>query len=75
MLWLKEHGARGYDLGGIDPEANPGGYHFKSGFGGVDMTQLPPQACRGSMLSAGVSAISSWRRRALSHSSVVVTTR
>jgi lipid II:glycine glycyltransferase (peptidoglycan interpeptide bridge formation enzyme) len=44
MMWLKERGARAYDLGGIDPEANPGGYHFKSGFGGSEVTQLPPQA-------------------------------
>jgi len=27
-------GVRWYDLGGIDPEANPGVYHFKSGLGG-----------------------------------------
>lgn len=30
----KSRGARLYDLGGIDPEANPGVYHFKSGMGG-----------------------------------------
>jgi len=30
----KAAGARWYDLGGIDPEANPGVYHFKSGLGG-----------------------------------------
>jgi lipid II:glycine glycyltransferase (peptidoglycan interpeptide bridge formation enzyme) len=28
---LKESGCRWYDLGGIDPESNPGVYHFKSG--------------------------------------------
>jgi hypothetical protein len=44
MLWLRDRGARRYDLGGIDPEANPGGYHFKSGFGGGEVTQLPPHA-------------------------------
>ena len=42
MLWLKSQGARWYDLGGIDPVANAGGYHFKSGFGGRDMTQIAP---------------------------------
>lgn len=29
--WLKEQGCRQYDLGGIDPDGNPGVYHFKSG--------------------------------------------
>ncbi len=31
MKWLKENGVRYYDLGGIDPELNPGVYHFKCG--------------------------------------------
>lgn len=50
MMWLKQHGARWYDLGGIDPEANPGGYHFKSGFGGIDVTQIPAFCASGGML-------------------------
>jgi lipid II:glycine glycyltransferase (peptidoglycan interpeptide bridge formation enzyme) len=29
--WLKDCGARWYDLNGIDPEKNPGTYHFKVG--------------------------------------------
>ncbi|MEM7166887.1 MAG: GNAT family N-acetyltransferase [Planctomycetota bacterium] len=33
-------GTRWYDLGGIDPEANPGGYAFKDAFGGDDVTGL-----------------------------------
>ncbi len=41
MMWLKERGARWYDLGGVDPQANPGGFHFKSGFGGTEVRQLP----------------------------------
>jgi lipid II:glycine glycyltransferase (peptidoglycan interpeptide bridge formation enzyme) len=40
MIWLKSAGARSYDLGGIDPVRNPGGHHFKSGFGGNDVTQI-----------------------------------
>lgn len=28
---LRAHGCRGYDLGGVDKVANPGGYRFKSG--------------------------------------------
>lgn len=63
MLWLKQHGARAYDLGGIDPVSNPGGYHFKSGFGGTDVTQLPPHSHPGGLLSRSVTAFINWRRR------------
>ena len=41
MKRLKQLGVRHYDLGGIDPEANPGGFHFKSGLSGQDVSQLP----------------------------------
>ena len=34
IQWLKNRGARWYDLGGIDPETNPGGYQYKSGLSG-----------------------------------------
>jgi hypothetical protein len=34
----KEKHCRFYDLCGIDPEKNPGVYHFKKGMGGVDVT-------------------------------------
>jgi lipid II:glycine glycyltransferase (peptidoglycan interpeptide bridge formation enzyme) len=40
--WLKAKGIRWYDLGGIDPEKNPGVYHFKEGFSGTDVTQINP---------------------------------
>ena len=40
IQWLKEHGARWYDLGGIDPDGNPGVYHFKAGLGGADVKHL-----------------------------------
>jgi lipid II:glycine glycyltransferase (peptidoglycan interpeptide bridge formation enzyme) len=45
MNWLKTHGFRYYDLGGIDPVGNPGVYEFKSGFSGVDTRQLPACDC------------------------------
>jgi lipid II:glycine glycyltransferase (peptidoglycan interpeptide bridge formation enzyme) len=38
--WLKERGVRYYDLGGINPEANPGVHHFKQGFSGVDSSHI-----------------------------------
>jgi Acetyltransferase (GNAT) domain len=42
IQWLKENGVRWYDLGGIDPEGNPGVYHFKKGFSAADVCQLTP---------------------------------
>lgn len=34
-----------YDLGGIDPIANPGTFHFKAGLGGADVTAPGPFEC------------------------------
>jgi Acetyltransferase (GNAT) domain len=57
IQWLKENGFRSYDLGGIDPERNPGVYHFKSGLSGTDVSQLTPLvACNGVVSSAIVRA-------------------
>jgi lipid II:glycine glycyltransferase (peptidoglycan interpeptide bridge formation enzyme) len=36
----KECGTRFYDLGGIDPVANPGVYNFKSGLSGRDISHI-----------------------------------
>jgi lipid II:glycine glycyltransferase (peptidoglycan interpeptide bridge formation enzyme) len=33
-------GCEQYDLGGIDPDNNPGVYHFKKGIGGVETRLL-----------------------------------
>jgi lipid II:glycine glycyltransferase (peptidoglycan interpeptide bridge formation enzyme) len=53
IQWCKGNGVRWYDLGGIDPHANPGVYHFKRGFSGADVTQLAPMvACRSTFSSA-----------------------
>jgi len=38
----RERGCRWYDLGGIDPENNPGVYTFKAGLGGVEITAPGP---------------------------------
>jgi hypothetical protein len=40
ILLAKERGIRWYDLGGVDPEGNPGVYHFKRGVGGDEV--IPP---------------------------------
>jgi hypothetical protein len=57
IQWLKENGTKWYDLGGIDPEGNPGVYSFKRGFSGTDVHQLPPLvACNNVVSSAVVKA-------------------
>jgi len=35
--WLKNNGYEWYDLGGINPERNPGVYQFKAGLSGVEV--------------------------------------
>jgi len=42
---LKEKGLRYYDLGGINPENNPGVYEFKAGMTQVDLCAPPPMEC------------------------------
>jgi hypothetical protein len=51
---LKENGAKWYDLGGIDPQGNPGVYHFKRGLSGVDVCQINPLAASRSAVSSGI---------------------
>ena len=47
VQWLKESGVRYYNLGGINPETNPGVHHFKNGMAGADLLYLEPMvACR-----------------------------
>lgn len=40
MQRLRERGCRWYDLGGVNPETNPGVYHFKQGMGGSEASCL-----------------------------------
>ena len=51
---LKENGIKWYDLGGIDPERNPGVYYFKRGLSGTDTCQLPPFVACNSVFSSAV---------------------
>jgi len=67
MLWLQQRGARAYDLGGVDKVANPGGYHFKCGFGGAEVSQLPMHSASRGLLGKVVRGAVAWlrgRRRA-----------
>ena len=54
IKWLKENGIRWYDLGGIDPERNPGVYSFKRGFSGADLMQINPLVACGSVVSSAI---------------------
>jgi lipid II:glycine glycyltransferase (peptidoglycan interpeptide bridge formation enzyme) len=42
MLLAKHRGLSWYDLGGIDPDANPGGYRFKARMGGEEVIAPGP---------------------------------
>ena len=42
ILLAKQRGALWYDLGGIDPDTNPGVYRFKSRMGGQEMSAVGP---------------------------------
>ena len=54
---LKNNGFKWYDLGGIDPQSNPGVYSFKKGLSGANFCQLPPfVACRSLFSSVVVNA-------------------
>jgi lipid II:glycine glycyltransferase (peptidoglycan interpeptide bridge formation enzyme) len=54
IRWLKERGVKSYDLGGIDPEANHGVYHFKRGFSGADVCHINPLVESGSVVSTAL---------------------
>jgi lipid II:glycine glycyltransferase (peptidoglycan interpeptide bridge formation enzyme) len=51
IQWLKESGIRYYNLNGINPETNPGVYHFKKGLSGEDVLYMPPLTACTSVLS------------------------
>lgn len=52
IQWMKKNGVRWYDLGGIDPQGNPGVYHFKRGLSGLDVCQLSPFVASNSVVSS-----------------------
>ena len=54
ISWLKQMGIRWYDLGGIDPESNPGVYLFKKGMSGEDSRQIRPLSASESAVSSGL---------------------
>lgn len=62
---LKENDIRWYDLGGIDPEVNPGVYHFKKGFSGSDVIQVNPLVASNSAVSSAIAKVGLAMQRAL----------
>ena len=68
VQWLKERGIRYYNINGINPQTNPGGYQFKKGLSGQDVLYLPPlTACASALsrafMSAGAIAKGGLRRK------------
>lgn len=54
VQWLKQNGFEYYDLGGIDPERNPGVFHFKSGLSGSDVSHISPLTACNSVLTSAI---------------------
>ena len=69
IQWLKDNGIRWYDLGGIDPEVNPGVYHFKNGMSGADVRQISPLVKSNSVVSLLAAKLGMSMQRALRNSS------
>lgn len=57
MNRLRERGCCWYDLGGINPESNPGVYKFKQGMGGQEYRQLGRFSASGNRLIPAVVAV------------------
>jgi lipid II:glycine glycyltransferase (peptidoglycan interpeptide bridge formation enzyme) len=54
IKWLKQRECQRYDLGGINPEDNPGGYYFKSGISSHEVLGMGTYEAYNSMLSKGI---------------------
>ena len=52
IRYFKERGCRWYDLGGINPERNPGVFHFKAGLSGKDVYHIGQFESYESLLSS-----------------------
>lgn len=62
IRWMKEQGCHWYDLGGINPEKNPGVYHFKAGLSGKDVYHIGQfELCENIVSSFTVNALSAVR--------------
>lgn len=59
---LKQQGVRFYDLGGINPDKNPGVYTFKNGMSGQDMFYMAPLCVSGGLTGAIVQKAATFAR-------------
>jgi len=62
---LKERGIKQYDLGGIDPDRDPGPFHFKRGLSGYDSCHITPMLASNGRLSSAIIESSETVSRAL----------
>jgi len=69
LQWLKQNEIRWYDLGGIDPEGNPGVYTFKKGMSGSETCQLNPLVASKSTVSSAIAKAGMAVQRAFRSSS------
>ena len=65
LVEARERGCKWYDLGGIDPEGNPGVYRFKERMGGFDITGDGPFEVRPSGMRSRVSHLAEKLYRAV----------
>ena len=65
IQWLKEKGFNSYDLGGIDPERNPGVHHFKCGLSGADVSHINPLVASNSVVASAIVKASEAARSAV----------
>jgi len=65
IQWLKESGIRHYNLGGINPEANPGVFHFKRGLSGKDLRYMEPLVACDSLASKVGIPVADFMRRGM----------
>ena len=63
IKWLKTKGIIWYDLGGVDAIENPGGYTFKTGMGGTELTFLGSFAAGNNSLSQAILSIGKLLRK------------
>jgi len=54
IKWLKEQGRSRYDLGGIDPDGNPGVYHFKRGISDREVSHVGQYELSPGYLTSGL---------------------
>jgi lipid II:glycine glycyltransferase (peptidoglycan interpeptide bridge formation enzyme) len=69
IRWLKDNDIRWYDLGGIDPEGNPGVHKFKRGMSGSDVFQMNPLVASNSTVSSVIAKAGLAMQRAFRSSS------